>query len=207
MAKRNYEIIETSTGRLIENDDDDVLRPGQTLRVPMMFRDGMSPMQRSVVDAKMARDVAKRFGLNDALDLHKPGQRFCTDQAARARVEQARAEWIDEMTTAWQRQPDAAPPAGAINGADGRLVRRGDLPMCEPVRQDAMDARERAYREMFDDLQNAWRQPVAAPPSVEPRATTDVPRTMTADAAQRIKDAAWLQSVKDLESAWKGPAR
>jgi hypothetical protein len=30
---------------------------------------------------------------------------------------------------------------------------------------------------------------------------------MTADAAQRIKDAAWLESVKDLESAWKGPAR
>ena len=72
MAKRNYEVIETATGRLIENDDD-VLQPGQTLRVPMMFRDGMSEMQKSVADAKMARE---RFGLDDALDLHKPGQRF-----------------------------------------------------------------------------------------------------------------------------------
>jgi hypothetical protein len=46
-----------------------------------------------------------------------------------------------------------------INGADGRLVRRGDWFVCEPVKQDAMDARERAYREMVDDLQNAWRKP------------------------------------------------
>jgi len=108
---------------------------------------------------------------------------------------------------------DAAPPAcayplsageGTINGADDRLVRRGDWLVGEPVKQDAMDARERAYREMIDDLQNAWRKPDE---SIEPRATTGVPRTMTADAAQRIKDAAWLQSVKDLESAWKGPAR
>ena len=36
---------------------------------------------------------------------------------------------------------------------------------------------------------------------------TDAPRTMTMDEAQRIRDRAWLESVKDLESAWKGPAR
>ena len=65
-----------------------------------------------------------------------------------------------------------------------------------------------AYAEMVDELQNAWRKPVAAPLSIEPRATTDarsVPRTMTADAAQRIKDEAWLQSVKDLEIGVEGP--
>lgn len=74
--------------------------------------------------------------------------------------------------------------------------------------QAAHDAREQAYRDSKRELQDAWRTPVAAPPSIEPRATmTDAPRTMTMDEAQRIRDRAWLESVKDLELAWKGPAR
>jgi hypothetical protein len=77
--------------------------------------------------------------------------------------------------------------------------------------QAAHDAREQAYQDSKRELQDAWRTPVAAPPSIEPRATmTDarsVPRTMTMDEAQLIRDRAWLESVNDLESAWKGPAR
>jgi hypothetical protein len=34
-----------------------------------------------------------------------------------------------------------------------------------------------------------------------------VPRTMDFADAQRIRDRAWLESVAELESAWKGPAR
>ena len=105
MAKKKWEIIETATGRVIENDDDDVLRSGQTLRVPMMFRDSMSPLQRSVAEDKAMRDAARSFGLDDALALHKPGQRFVVDAAARARVEQARAEGIREMCDAWKNPP------------------------------------------------------------------------------------------------------
>jgi hypothetical protein len=147
-------------------------------------------------------------GLADGASLHRPGQRFAVDAAARACVEQARAEGIREMCDAWKTPPTAEfrgqQPGDqcTINGASGHLNHR--LECIPDRRQDAMDARERTYREMVDDLQNAWRRPDA---SIEPRATADVPRTMTADAAQRIKDAAWLQSVKDLESAWKGPAR
>jgi hypothetical protein len=47
-----------------------------------------------------------------------------------------------------------------INGQDGRLVRKGDWLVCEPVRQDAMpvaDARAEAYRRYDEEMANAWR--------------------------------------------------
>ena len=41
--------------------------------------------------------------------------------------------------------------------------------------QAAHDAREQAYQDSKRELQDAWRTPVAAAPSIEPRATmTDV---------------------------------
>jgi hypothetical protein len=183
MAKK-WEIYDLNGNRIEEEDDaDGILQPNRILRVPMMMRDSMSPLQRSVADAKMARDAAKqRFGLDDALALHKPGQRFCTDQTARARVEQARAEGIREMCDAWQRKPNVNSETGVgshelrgqqpgdqctINGAPGHLNHR--LECIPDKRQDAvprvMDAAEsqrikdQAYREMVDDLTNAWRKP------------------------------------------------
>ena len=44
------------TGAPIE-DDDDVLRDGQRIVVPMVMKDGMSPIQRSVMADKAARGV------------------------------------------------------------------------------------------------------------------------------------------------------
>jgi hypothetical protein len=127
MPRRKYEIINTRTGELID-DDDDVLRDGQTLRVPLYMRDGMSDIQREVADAKAMRDAAKRFGLHDASALHRPGPRFLTDQAARARVEQARAEGIKDMCDAWRTPTTNSAVRGqqpgdqcTINGAPGHL--------------------------------------------------------------------------------------
>lgn len=107
--------------------------------------------------------------------------------------ERAYQEYRQELTNSWR--GDAGPPAGAyplsagegsrctINGADGRLARRGDWLVCEPARQDA------AYKR-----------------AVEPRANTDTPRgMMDAAEARRICDEAWLESVRDLEAAWRKP--
>ena len=167
MANKQYEILDRY-GRVVE---DDVIPDGGRLRVSMMMRDGMSEMQRSVADAKAMRDAAKRFGLRDAADLHRPGPRFTTDQAARARVEQARAEWIDEMTTAWQRQP-AADVRGqmpgdqcTIDGQPGHLdhrlrcvpdERQDSVPRTMSL-ADAQRMRDEAYRQYCDELVNAWK--------------------------------------------------
>jgi hypothetical protein len=223
MAKRNYEVIETATGRLIEADDDDVLQPGQTLRVPMIFRDSMSEIQKSVADAKMARSVAQRFGLNDALDLHKPGQRFSVDAAARAHVEEVYQDEKRKLQEAW-RQPTAdvsgefrgqqsgdvctVREGGVDEGSPGHLrMVNGELRCVQDARPtyDAANGqriKDAAYREMVDELQNAWRTP--APKSIEPRAkATDAPRTMSLADAQAIRDAAYRQYCYELVNAWK----
>jgi hypothetical protein len=147
----------------------------------MMFRDSMSEVQCSVADAKVLRaaeDAAKRFGLNDALGLHKPGQRFA-DAAARAHVEEVYQDEKRKLMEAW-RTPvaDATPVARGqkegdvctINGAPGHLRKVGNKFECVP------DKREDA-----------------------------VPRSMTADAAQRIRDAAYEESVRELTEAWRRP--
>ena len=141
MAKK-WEIYDLNGNRRVEEEDDDdgVLKPNRILRVPMMMRDGMSAIQRtsSRSDEKMRRHAAQRFGLNDALDLHKPGQRFSVDAAARARVEQARAEGIREMCDAWKRKPDANSGVGSheLRGqqpGDQCTIRRSTGPPQSPA--------------------------------------------------------------------------
>ncbi len=77
----------------------------------------------------LADEAAKRFGLDDGLALHKPGQRFSTDEAANDAREEARREWIDEMCNAW-RKPAADASSGEFRGAqegDVCTVREGGV--------------------------------------------------------------------------------
>ena len=77
------------------------------------MRDGMSPMQREVTADKAARLSPVVDAAGGTAGLHRPGPRYARDQAAhdaRERVEQARAEWIDEMTTRGSASP---PPMSA----------------------------------------------------------------------------------------------
>jgi hypothetical protein len=170
MPRRNYEIIDTRTGRPIEDDDDPVLRDGQTLRVPLHMRDGMSEMQRSVADAKAARDAANKFGLSDAADLARPGPRYA-DATARAHVEEVYQDEKRKLQDAW-RQPVAdvrgQQPGDkcTIDGAPGHL--NAKLECIPDKRQDAvprmMDAaaaqriKDEAWLEMCRDLEEAWKR-------------------------------------------------
>ena len=107
MTSKGYEIIDRH-GRVVPDDDDPVLRDGQTLRVPLHMRDHetLSPQQREVMADKAARlsldDAARRFGLDDGLALHKPGQRFSTDQAGLDAKAKAYADGVREMCDAWK---------------------------------------------------------------------------------------------------------
>jgi hypothetical protein len=188
----------------------------------------LSPMQREVMADKARRtdDAAKRFGLSDALDLHKPGQRFCVDATARAHVEEVYQDEKRKLQDAWrtpvargQQEGDVCTvrEGGVAEGSPGHLrMVNGKLTCVPDRRQDSAprgptyDAAEgerikaAAYAEMVDELTNAWRTPAAAPPSIEPRAnTTHVPRTMSLADAQAIRDAAYRQYCDELVNAWK----
>jgi hypothetical protein len=106
---------------------------------------------------------------------------------ARQRLEDAYRDYDEADANAWRNPPngpclqcDASGefgrdiPVGAyplsagegsrctINGQDGRLVRKGNWLVCEPVRRDAMpvqDARAEAYRLYDEEMANAWRNP------------------------------------------------
>jgi hypothetical protein len=161
------------------DDDDDVLRDGARRSVPMMLRDGttveLENWQREVI-------WANRFGLDDAAALHRNGPRYNTDADARRRVEEARAEGIRDMCDAWKRKPAANSETGV-----GSHEFRGQQPGDKCTINGAPGHLNQRLECVPDQRQDA------------------VPRTMTADAAQKIKDAAWLEMCRDLEGEWKKP--
>jgi hypothetical protein len=133
------------------DDDDEVLRDGGTVRVPMMLRDGstveLEDWQRNVI-------YAHRFGLDDRLALHKPGQRFCTDQVANDAREEVYQDEKRKLQDAW-RQPvgDAAPPPieSRANMTDARSVPR------TMSLADAQAIRDAAYEQSVRELTEAWK--------------------------------------------------
>jgi hypothetical protein len=130
-------------------DERGLLRDGGRIRVPMMLKDGtvveLEDWQRDVI-------YAHRLGLNDSLDLHRPGQRFCTDRAANDARERAYQDSKRELQDAW-RKPVAAPPPieSRANITDVRSV-----PRTMSV-ADAQAIRDAAYRQYCDELVNAWK--------------------------------------------------
>ena len=88
-------------------NDDAILRDGQSVRVPLYMRDGvinlnLAPTQRGKALQQTEDAVARRFGLQDGLQLHRPGFRYNTDSAALARTRQAYADADQEAANAWR---------------------------------------------------------------------------------------------------------
>jgi hypothetical protein len=194
MTRKSYEIVGRD-GRIVD-DDHPVLRDGETLRVPLHMRDHetLSPQQREVMAGKAARradDAARRFGLDDGLALHRPGQRFAVDAAARERVEQARAEGIRDMCDAWKTPPpESNTGVGELRGAkegDACTVREGGVGEGGPGHLRVVNGK------------------LTCVPDQRSQDGASVPRTMDAADAQKIKDAAWREMVDELEGAWRKP--
>jgi hypothetical protein len=164
----------------VEDDDGGVLPDGGRRLVRMMLRDGstvdLEPWQADVIHAH-------RVGLDDGAALHRPGPRYLTDQAGLDAKAKAYADGVREMTTAWQRQPVAD-----ANGKTG--VGSGELRGRKPGDQCTINGAPGHLNLRLECVPDKRRADA-------------VPRTMTADDAQPIRDAAWLASIVELQEAWR----
>jgi hypothetical protein len=75
-----------------------LLRDGRSLRVPLYLKDGspnpyLTATQRSIAASHTEDARARSFGLQDGLQLHKPGFRRVTDAAALERTRRAYADY------------------------------------------------------------------------------------------------------------------
>ena len=149
-------------------DRNGILRDGAVTRVRLVMRDGaINPRLTATQRAKAAQQtedaVARRFGLTDGLQLHKPGFRRVTDAAALERVQQAYNDVDAAAPSAWRSDASGSfrgQQAGdqcMINGAPSHL---NDKLECVPDRrQDAatFDAKAQAYADYDREMANAWR--------------------------------------------------
>jgi hypothetical protein len=177
MKRRNFDEDDSAL------DEHGVLRDQHSARVPLMMRDAASvtPVQRAIAadsavhwrdaaDAHFGRAVKVTAGDGSTRGLHKPGFRVDRRVATDERAECYRL-YDEEIGRAYKR--DAGPPgsypysAGAeggactVDGQAGRLVRQGDVLVCQPVRragprdhQLVMDAEYQRYEA---SLREAWR--------------------------------------------------
>jgi hypothetical protein len=123
-------------GTRIDYHDPDIVQDGETVHVPMMMRDSLSPLQRAVIDG--------RAGLIHTGDGFRPGFVMLADASARDAAENARTEMIAQMRNAWKGQ-------GAVNDDQIDDVR----PML-----DAAEAERRvadARNAWISEMQNAWK--------------------------------------------------
>ena len=165
-----------------------ILRDGERYRVPLTMMDEMQKDIREQITADTAPLHVVDAAGNAGLALNKPGARYLTagkktqDWArivtANVQRDQAKAEMINDMQTAWQQDI-----AGEFRGAqpgDPCTVRKG------------------GYRGYAEGSPGHLDENLECIPDQRPR---------DAAAAQRIRDAAYEQSVRELTEAWKQPVR
>lgn len=113
--------------------DDDLLRDGQRLRVPMFAMDS----------AHLPR---VHDGTGDSgLAMHRPGFRI-TDALPSDELQRAREDYLQDLTTAWRRgagKKDVVPDAPKVSGNDATPV----------------DDIETAYRLYAEEISQAWKTP------------------------------------------------
>jgi len=188
MAKQ-YEILDRH-GRLVEGD---IIPDGGRLRVSMMMKDSMSPVQRAVAEDSEAR----RFPVVDAFGRpagRRPGACYARpapedspERAAQITREFMRQEAyqdsVKEMCDAWRKPvKDLSGESRNAHPGDVCTVRGPEYPFDQGA-PGHLDARL-----------------VCVPD--KPRRDS-VPRTMDAADAQRIRDEAYAEFVRSHE--WKAP--
>jgi hypothetical protein len=118
--------------------DDDLLRDGQRLHVPMFAMDSA----QCSASAHLAR---VHDGTGDSgLAMHRPGFRV-TDAPPSDELQRARDSYERELTTAWRRGTgkDVVPDAPKASGSDAMPV----------------DDIETAYRLYAEEISQAWKTP------------------------------------------------
>jgi hypothetical protein len=144
--------------KFIEDDDDRILKDGETLTVKMYMKDGspkpgFSPLQRAIA-------AATHDAVTFDARLHQPGYRHGTNDAAPlndaqrlrygvfdAAKERAYADRDRDLTNSWRGSkspPTGSYPEGTSHEGDNN----------RPDTQQTMDA---AYSEYDLRIQNSWR--------------------------------------------------
>jgi hypothetical protein len=152
MARRNNfdpdEVLDPDDleEKLEEEGNDGILKDGQSVRAALYMKDGsinprLTATQRGKAAQQTEDAIARRFGLSDGLQLHRPGFRRVTDAAALARVQQA--------YTAYDAADAQAYKHGQPSDAGGVPDRRQDAAV--------FDSKAAAYAEYDRDMANAWR--------------------------------------------------
>jgi hypothetical protein len=140
--RRPYEKLDRH-GNVVA-DDDGILRDGERIRVPMLMRDGLTELQRSVADDKAARGVTVVDGL-DRPAGHRPGACYLrtvphtVDHALAVTREHLRleayADSIRELCDAWK---------GNTNDREVARIHTTADPVAD------------AWLDQLHDLQNSW---------------------------------------------------
>jgi hypothetical protein len=142
------------------HDDDETLRDGQTMRVPMMMRDGspnrdLTPLQLEIARASRQRDarqnhmtIVDALGRSDQLHLRRPGARYfsadghgvehAVQQTLRAIRDEAYASASADASNAWKKNTNHEIGMSIDNAA-------------------ITDARDRAVADYEAYISNAWR--------------------------------------------------
>src|SRR5262245_37031319 len=129
--------------------DDDIVPDGGRVRVSMMARDGLSPLQRAI-----AEDKAARVAFDDSAARHQLGPVVLTDQAGRDRKAEAYRQMCDELVNGWRR-PSAEPAVTAASN----LWKTNNMNDREVARlHDTGDPVRDAYLDYVADLTSAWQR-------------------------------------------------
>jgi hypothetical protein len=140
-------------------DDDDILKDGQTLRVPMMMRDGspnrdLTPLQLEIARASRQRDaqqnhmtVVDALGRSSQFYLSCPGPRYAVHDAGSN--EHAIQQTLRAMRDEAYRSVEAE-ASNAWKGSNREIGMSLDS-------ASITDARERAYADYDTYISNAWR--------------------------------------------------
>ena len=166
-------------------DERGLLKDKRSVRVPMMMRDGLTDLQRSVRDATAPLRVVDAFG-NGGLALNKPGSRYLLagkhtpDHAALVMRDherrQTRDEYVQQLCDAWK-------------GTDREVARM----------HNTGDARTDAYLDQKYDLENSWHRGSGK------RSRDSATAVLVHDAVegQRVKDEAYRAMIDELTTAWQ----
>jgi hypothetical protein len=138
-----------------EEEEDGLLKDGQTLRVPLYLKDGainpdLTPTQRAKAIA--ARQPLVNDGTSNPMAMHRPGFRYHADATQRAISDAVKAEALQEVdeisANAWRGHADGHLRQG--NSKFERVLNR---------RQDAatFDAKQAAYEHYDREMAVAWR--------------------------------------------------
>jgi hypothetical protein len=124
--------------RYLDDDDDDILRDGEVLRVPLRMMDGWQHDMSKHFDQLRRDGASLHDGLGGEVG-HRPGFAMTNDAAIRDARAQARTKYIKEVRDAWQPPPTSA------------------LPDHQQDRSPMNDAREEAYQAYKTAISGAWR--------------------------------------------------